>query len=474
MKQQIDGHTRLLGVMGNPIAHTLSPVIHNTLSELRGKNQVYVPFPVAADELEQAVRGAYALDLLGLNVTVPYKNTIMDYLTGLDPAAEAIGAVNTLVRTKEGFQGYNTDMPGLLRALRSEGISIAGKKVVILGAGGASKAVAYMCMQERAEAVYILNRTLQKAQMIADSMNQLFSSSVMQPMSMQEIAGLPEGPFLVFQCTSLGLYPDNEAVVVEDSDFYRKIETGVDLIYNPAETRFMRLVKEAGGAAYNGLKMLLYQGIIAYELWNGLQITEEEAEIVYDRLYEAIHPPRDNIVLIGFMGSGKTTVGHQLEQQYGYTFLDTDTYIEEQEGKSITRIFDEEGEMYFRQLEQNVLRKLITDTSHAVISTGGGMPLQRENARLLRELGQVYYLAVSEEAVWKRVRNSHDRPLLECERPRERIHELLTVRQPVYQQAAHRQIVTVGRTIEEITAEIYAYRTGWKQNEDISNQRAES
>ncbi len=462
MRQQTNGNTRLLGLIGNPVSHTLSPVIHNTLSELRGLNQLYVPFQVSAEELERAVQGAYALNILGLNVTVPHKNQILNYVVGLDPAAAAIGAVNTLVRTPEGYQGYNTDMPGLLRAVQSEGIRIQGQTVVILGAGGAARAVAYMCMREQADTVYILNRSVEKAQEIAESMNRMFHTSDMRAMAMKDIAGLPDGPFLVFQCTSLGLSPDTEAVAVEDPDFYRKVEAGVDLIYNPAETRFMHLVKEAGGRAYNGLKMLLYQGIIAYELWNGIQVTEEEAELVYDRLYEAVHPPGDNIVLIGFMGSGKTTVGHLLEQQYGYTFLDTDAWIEEQEGRSIARIFDEEGEAYFRHLEQRTLRRLAADTSHAVISTGGGMPLQQENARLLRELGQVFYLEVSEEEVWERVKNSHDRPLLECADPKARIHELLTARHPVYRKAAHKQISVNERTVAEIAAEIYAYRTGWE------------
>lgn len=460
INEKIDGRTRLLGVIGNPIEHTLSPVIHNTLSGIRGKNQVYVPFHVDSEGLEQAVRGAFDLNILGMNVTVPHKNLVMNYVMELDAVAEAIGAVNTLVRVANGYKGYNTDMPGLLRAIRSEGIELKGRTVVILGAGGASKAVAYMCMQEQAETVYILNRTKQKAQEIADSMNRLFQSSAMRALAIDEVHRLQSDDWIVFQCTSLGLSPNTEAVVIEEPEFYQRIQVGVDLIYNPAETRFMRLVKEAGGQAYNGLKMLLYQGIIAYELWNGISITVEEADIVYDHLYEAIHPSGDNIVLIGFMGSGKTTVGHQIEERYGYTFIDTDAYIEEREGKSISRIFSEEGEVYFRQLEETVLKELITNTSHALISTGGGMPLQKANVRLLRELGQVFYLDVSEAGVWERVKNSHNRPLLECENPRERIHELLTLRQPIYQQAAHCRISTEGRSIAGIAEEIYQYRIG--------------
>ena len=118
--------------------------------------------------------------------------------------------------------------------------------------------------------------------------------------------------------------------------------------------------------------MLLYQGIIAYELWNQVVVTEEQADLVYDRLYEAIHPSGDNIVLIGFMGSGKTTIGHRIEKKYGYTFIDTDAYIEEREGRSISQIFAEEGEEYFRQLETVVLQELIMNTRHGLIATACG------------------------------------------------------------------------------------------------------
>lgn len=454
MIQQIDGHTRLLGLLGNPVEHTLSPVIHNTLNEILGRNQVYVPFHVEAEGLEQAVQGAFALNILGMNVTVPHKNPVMDYVVELDPAAEAIGAVNTLVRTGTGYKGYNTDMPGLLRAILSEGIELKNRTVVILGAGGASKAVAYMCMQEQAGSVYLLNRTLEKAQEIADSLNRLFDRSGIKAMAVRDYGSLPKEPWIVFQCTSLGLSPNVDSVIIEDLDFYRNITVGVDLIYNPAATRFMKMVKEAGGQAYNGLKMLLYQGIIAYELWNQVQVTEEQAELVYDRLYEAIHPSGDNIVLIGFMGSGKTTIGRRIEEQYGYSFLDTDAYIEAREGKSITRIFAEEGEEYFRQVEAAVLRELIAGTSHSLIATGGGMPLQKENARLLRELGRVFYLETSEEGIWERVKHSHDRPLLECENPRQRIHELLDVRHPLYRRAAHVSVPTGGCSVDELAAGI--------------------
>lgn len=452
--QRIDGHTRVLGLIGNPVVHTLSPVIHNTLSEILGLNRVYVPFQVVENDVQQAVTGAFKLNVLGLNVTVPHKNAVMKAVVDIDPVASGIGAVNTLVREADGYKGYNTDMPGLLRAIQSEGITLKNQTVVILGAGGASKAVAYMCMQEQAKRVYMLNRTVEKAEEICCSMNQLFGKQCMFAASIEEWSTLPKEEWIVFQCTSLGLSPHTDQVVIEEPEFYQQVKIGVDLIYNPAETRFMKLVKAAGGTAVNGLKMLLYQGIIAYELWNDIQVTDEQAELVYNRLYEAIHPLGDNLVLIGFMGSGKSTIGHQIEEKFGYAYLDTDDYIEKREGCSISEIFATKGEDYFRKLETQVLQELIDSTHHTVIATGGGMPLRSENARLLRELGSVIYLEVSEEEVWNRLRNNHDRPLLECGNPQEKIHRMMEQRHPLYQKAAHFMESVNGWKPDEIAARI--------------------
>jgi shikimate dehydrogenase len=456
----INGKTRTMGLLGNPVEHTLSPVIHNSLNQICNRNGVYVPFLVEPDGLEAAVKGAYELNVLGLNVTVPHKVQVMDALVDIDSAARGIGAVNTLVReeVRHGYVGYNTDMPGLLRAVRSEGIELRDRTIVILGAGGASKAVAYMCMQEKAQHIYMLNRTISKAEHIADHMNQLFGRDTMQAWRMEDYAKLPDEKWIVFQCTSIGLSPNVNQVVLEDAAFYQHVEVGVDLIYNPAQTRFMKLVTQAGGQAYNGLKMLLYQGIIAYELWNQISVTTEQAELVYDHLYESIHPSGDNIVLTGFMGSGKTTVGHALERMYGYHFIDTDAYIEEAEGMSIPEIFDRQGEAYFRQIETRALQHLVETAHHAVVSTGGGMPLRRENARLLRELGQVWYLQVSEDGIWERVKNSHGRPLLECENPRNRIHMLMEERHPRYMEAARYYVKAENRTPEDIAKEIHAQK----------------
>ncbi len=280
----IDGKTRTCGLIGNPVEHTLSPVIHNTLAARMGHNLVYVPFPVAEGKVADAVKGAAALNLLGLNVTVPYKSEVIGSLQDIDPLAAHIGAVNTLVRTEGGYKGYNTDMEGLYRALEGEGIRIGGEEIILLGAGGAARAVAYLCASKGAERVYLLNRTLEKAQTVAAEVNQAVGAEVIVPMALGDYGRLPERRFLAIQGTSVGLFPHVEEAVIEEKEFYQKIHTGFDLIYSPWETRFIRLVRENGGIAYNGLKMLLYQGIIAYELWNNVKVSEEDAMAVYEQM----------------------------------------------------------------------------------------------------------------------------------------------------------------------------------------------
>lgn len=283
---EINGRTRTCGLIGDPVEHTLSPMIHNTLAGRLGHDLVYVPFPVERGRVAEAVAGAQALHILGLNVTVPYKSEVIACLKEIDPLARDIGAVNTLVQCDGGYKGYNTDMEGLYRAMQSEGIEIAGQDVILLGAGGAARAVAYLCAVKGASKVWLLNRTLEKAQKVADEVNGRVSGTVIRPLRTEEHVRIPEGKYLAIQGTSVGLAPNTEDAVIEDEAFYEKIHTGFDLIYNPWRTKFMRLVEAHGGRAYNGLKMLLYQGIIAYELWNDTHVCEEDALAVYDKLKE--------------------------------------------------------------------------------------------------------------------------------------------------------------------------------------------
>ena len=296
---EMNGKTKVYGIIGNPIEHTLSPLMHGMFADALGFNMVYVPFHVAEGQLEAALRGAYGLNICGMNVTVPYKNAVIPYLTEVEQRAAAAGPVNMLVRDarkdREGFIGHNTDMSGLWRAMNEEGISLEGEEVIILGAGGAGRAAAFECAGCDVKKVYLLNRDVAKAQEVAAKVNQSLSrygKDCVSAMALAEYSKLLTGAehrYIVIQCTSVGLAPKTEEVVLEDADFYRYVKFGYDLIYTPWETKFMKLVTANGGTAFNGLKMLLYQGVESFECWTGSKVEKETAGKVYqvlrDRLY---------------------------------------------------------------------------------------------------------------------------------------------------------------------------------------------
>lgn len=286
--KEIRGTTAVCGLIGNPVEHTLSPLIHNTLSELLDINLAYVPFRVEDGNVEAAVRGAYALSIRGLNVTVPHKSAVIPYLSAIDPLAEKIGAVNTLVRCGDGYKGYNTDMPGLYRALASEAVALSGSEVLILGAGGVGRAVAMMCAVNGASHVYLLNRTRGKAQEVADEVRAKTGYGAMEAVALSDYRSIPKQKYLVIQATSVGMFPNAGDAVVSEADFYEYVGVGVDLIFNPAETMFMKYAGQAGARTLNGLKMLLYQGILAYELWNDVKVSGEQAAVVYQKMKEAM------------------------------------------------------------------------------------------------------------------------------------------------------------------------------------------
>lgn len=284
----INGTTRVCGLIGNPVGHSISPVIHNSLARLMDMNMVYTTFKVEKGDVVTAVNGAYALNILGLNVTVPHKQAVMESLVDIDPLAKAIGAVNTLVRTDKGYKGYNTDILGLERELIDEGVVLLGSRCVILGAGGAARAIAFLCAKSGAKEIYVLNRTKEKAYDIAKAVNDYFGKECIKSMLISEYDKLEADDYVVIQTTSVGLYPKVDDVVIDDEAFYKKVKVGVDIIYNPSETRFMKMCKNAGKPACNGLKMLLYQGVAAYELWNDVSVTKEQADKVYNKMKEEL------------------------------------------------------------------------------------------------------------------------------------------------------------------------------------------
>lgn len=280
----VNGKTRTCGLIGCPVEHTKSPLIHNTLAKLLGMNLVYVPLHVQHEDLLDAIKGAKALQFLGLNVTVPYKSDVIPFLRDIDPLAKQIGAVNTLVAVEGGYKGYNTDMPGLYRAMEEDGVKIEGEKILLLGAGGVARAVALLMASKGAKEIIILNRTLQKALDISAEVSGFYPNVNIRGMSLADFDLLPHEKYLAVQATNIGMYPNVDEAVIEDSSFYERVHTGYDLVFNPSQTKFMKLVHSHGGRAFNGLKMLLYQGVIAYEYWTGTTVPSDAVKQVYDLL----------------------------------------------------------------------------------------------------------------------------------------------------------------------------------------------
>lgn len=282
----ITGKAKVYGLIGHPVEHSMSPVLHHTLSDIMGHEIAYVPFDVERN-LESAVKGAFELNVQGMNVTVPYKQEVMKYLVDMDPLAEKIGAVNTLVRCEEGYKGYNTDMPGLKRAMENDGVTVKGGEFYLIGAGGVARAVLLMLLENGAKQVHILNRSVDKAEALAASLKGNYETKVTCGNLQSYNLVILEGATAI-QATNVGMYPNIDEAVIEDENFYKNINVAYDLIFNPVVTKFMALAERQNKRAYNGLKMLLFQGIIAYEYWNQVSVSNEMAIKVYDAMLEEL------------------------------------------------------------------------------------------------------------------------------------------------------------------------------------------
>jgi shikimate dehydrogenase len=264
----ISGKTKICVLIGDPVEHTMSPAIHNAAYKKLGLDYVYIPFNVKADGLAKAVKGLRALNVRGFNVTIPHKVTVIPLLDGLDPLAEKIGAVNTVVNQDGRLLGYNTDAEGFLKALQENGIEPQGKKVVVLGAGGASRAISYILAKNGAR-VTIVNR--QQELNWAEDISKLILRDFHQEVKVFELGQLAtaiNNTDLLVNATSVGMSPNSEASPVT-APLLKKVPVVFDIVYNPLETRLLREAKAAGAKTISGVDMLAWQGALAFEKWTG-------------------------------------------------------------------------------------------------------------------------------------------------------------------------------------------------------------
>lgn len=282
ISKDVSGTTGVFGIIGNPVALSLSPMIHNTMSRFLDIDTAYAPFQVEDGNLATAISGAHALGIQGFNITHPFKQDVIPLLTHVDPWALKIGAVNTLKYNDKGYSGYNTDADGLYTSLMTHNISLDGKDVVIIGAGGAARAVAIMAAHYGAKSICILNRTQSKAHLLAIDVKKYYNIDI-EALSLDQWEKVPAN-CTCFQTTSVGMGQSKDAAPIDELEFYKRISVAIDLIYNPFETLFLKYAKRQGSYTVNGFGMLLYQGVKAYEIWNDIKLTDAQLSFLLDEM----------------------------------------------------------------------------------------------------------------------------------------------------------------------------------------------
>ncbi len=282
INESIKGKTKIACVIGNPIAHSVSPQIHNTISSYLGIDLAYIPFLVKKESLKEAIEGFKACSLVGFNVTIPYKNAILELLDNISEEARLIEAVNTVKNVNGKLYGYNTDCSGFKRDFAEEtGTNFFDKNIVVLGAGGSSRAICVKIALEGAKGISILNRTAEKAELLAGYINKNISdiAKAFGINACEAKSRLSEADIII-NTTSAGMHPHMDSMPVESGNIFSRGQIVYDLIYNPPKTKLLAEAEKAGCKIVNGLGMLIYQGIEAYEIWNDVSISKEDARII--------------------------------------------------------------------------------------------------------------------------------------------------------------------------------------------------
>ena len=380
------------GLIGKSLSHSFSPEIHREIG-----NYKYELKELSSNELP----GFFSeRNFKGINVTIPYKETVIPFLDGISDEAKAIGSVNTVINENGKLFGYNTDFYGLSSLIKQSGISLRGKSVLVLGTGGTSKTAA--CVSEKLGAKSILK----------------VSRNGNGDISYKEAYEKYSDTDIIINTTPCGMSPNIAETPVELKKF-RKLSGVIDAIYNPIDTNLVCEAKKLGIPCSGGLYMLVSQAVKSAELFGF--VPKKSTEDIYIKLLKE----KQNIVLTGMPSSGKTTVGKILSEKLGMEFFDADTEIEKATGKSIPEIFSENGEEFFRAAESAIIAKKLALLNGAVIATGGGAVLSEENMKRLSQNGKIYFLDRPKELLFP----TSDRPTASSS---EKIEELYYKRIELY------------------------------------------
>lgn len=408
---------RKFGLLGRKLSHSFSPEIHRQLGQYSEPYQ-YGLFEVEPEDLEEFVRHG---DWAGLNVTIPYKQDVMAFCDEISPEAVRIGAVNTLVRREGRILGYNTDYAGFRMTVEASGAPVSGAKCIVLGSGGASKAVICVLEDMGASEVVVVSRDGRTG------------------CDYQQMKMLHQDAVIMVNTTPVGMYPNTGVSAAYPGAFW-KLEYVFDVVYNPLRTNFLCQARKSGMEGFNGLKMLVGQAKASAEYFLGCKISDEAVDAIERRLA----CEKENIVLIGMPGCGKSTIGRMLAEAMGRRFVDIDELIVQREGRSIPSIFEEGGEELFRQIEIEVTASLNHETG-MVIACGGGVVTREENYYSLAENGRLIFVNRAIDVL-----PTDGRPLSQSTP----LSRLYAQRLPLYRSWCDMEVENNGKPLEEVVEEI--------------------
>jgi len=281
MKDSFHINTKVLGLIGHPIKHSYSPFIHNIAIELKKLDYIYLPFDVPAANLRNAVKGMNALGIKGFNVTIPHKESIIQYLSNLSEEASIIGSVNTVTNDLGKLTGYNTDVNGVVETLIPYKDEITGSQVCVVGAGGGSRAVIYALIRHFKPAkIFLINRTEGRAELLKNYFNakMKFDGFKTRELFPPDLVEVFRDSKLIINATPVGMFPENDDSITRLENSFVKEQIIFDLVYNPPKTKLLQLAEKKGAIALDGLKMLVHQAAKAFEIWTGEQVPVEELQ----------------------------------------------------------------------------------------------------------------------------------------------------------------------------------------------------
>ena len=381
------------GLLGKKLGHSFSKEIHAMIGDYD-----YRLYETDEDGVKELMTKK---NFKAINVTIPYKETVMPYLDFISENAKKIGSVNTVVKRGGTLYGYNTDFAGLEGLIKRTGVEIKNKKVLILGTGGTSKTAYAVSKDMGADEIYKVSRHEGAGVITYDEAYENHTDAS-----------------VIINATPVGMYPKNGEKPIDISKF--KNLTGViDVIYNPLETALLKDARERNIKNADGLYMLVLQAVKASELF----FDTKYDDCLTDSIFKKVYADKENIVLVGMPSCGKSTIGRIISKNLGREFIDTDSLIVEKYGE-ISKIFELKGEKYFRNIESQIIAE-VSKKNGAVISTGGGAVLRNENIDYLKQNSRIYFL---DRAIEKLVPTS-DRPLAGT---RERIEKLFGERYERY------------------------------------------